>query len=111
MATAIPTICADLDSAAGYSWIGAAYVIATTAVGPVWTKFSDIWGRKPILLMAVALYFASSMICALSTSMGMLIVARALQGVSGGGVGSLINVVISDMFSMRCELPRFVRDC
>ncbi|KEF59063.1 uncharacterized protein A1O9_03906 [Exophiala aquamarina CBS 119918] len=107
VATAIPTICADLDSAVGYSWVGAAYVIATTAVGPVWTKFSDIWGRKPILLTAVALYFASSMICALSTSMGMLIVARALQGVSGGGVGSLINVVISDMFSMRTR-PLFL---
>lgn len=101
MATAIPTICADLNSAAGYSWIGAAYVIATTAVGPVWTKFSDIWGRKPILLLTVALYFASSMICALSTSMTMLITGRALQGVSGGGVGSLVSIVISDMFSMR----------
>lgn len=80
-------------------------MIATTGVGPVWTKFSDIWGRKPILLVAVALYFVSSMFCALSTSMGMLITARALQGASGGGVGSLVSVVISDMFSMRFEIP------
>lgn len=101
VATAIPTICSDLHSASGYSWIGASYVIASTAVVPIWAKLSDIWGRKPILLMLVALYFASSIICAVSSSMGMLIVSRTLQGVSGGGMASLINIVISDLFSMR----------
>ena len=104
VATAIPTICSDLHSASGYSWIGASYVIATTAVVPVWAKLSDIWGRKPILLMAVALYFASSIICAVSSSMGMLIVSRTLQGVSGGGLTPLINIIISDLFSMRFAL-------
>ncbi|KIX01333.1 uncharacterized protein Z518_09058 [Rhinocladiella mackenziei CBS 650.93] len=107
VATAIPTICSDLHSASGYSWIGASYVIATTAVVPIWAKLSDIWGRKPILLMAVALYFASSIICAVSSSMGMLIVSRTLQGVSGGGLSSLINIVISDLFSMRTR-PLFL---
>lgn len=101
VATAIPTICSDLHSASGYSWIGASYVIASTAVVPIWAKLSDIWGRKPILLTVVALYFASSIICAVSSSMGMLIVSRTLQGVSGGGMASLINIVISDLFSMR----------
>ncbi|KIX95455.1 uncharacterized protein Z520_08972 [Fonsecaea multimorphosa CBS 102226] len=107
VATAIPTICADLHSAAGYSWIGASYVIATTAVVPIWVKLSDIWGRKPILLMAVALYFASSIICAVSTSMAMLIASRSVQGVSGGGLASLISIVISDLFSMRSR-PLFL---
>lgn len=51
--------------------------------------------------MAVALYFVSSIICALSSSMAMLIASRTLQGVSGGGLGSLIFIVISDLFSMR----------
>ncbi|EXJ84231.1 hypothetical protein A1O3_04898 [Capronia epimyces CBS 606.96] len=107
VATAIPTICSDLQSASGYSWIGASYVIATTAVGPIWAKLSDIWGRKPILLLTVALYFASSIICAASSSMGMLIVGRTLQGVSGGGLGSLINIVVSDLYSMRTR-PLFL---
>ncbi|KIW71250.1 hypothetical protein, variant [Phialophora macrospora] len=101
VATAIPTICADLESAAGYSWIGASYVIATSACSPVWAKLSDIWGRKPILLLGVALYFASSIVCALSSSMAMLIVGRSLQGVSAGGFMTLINIVVSDLFSMR----------
>ncbi|KIW31441.1 uncharacterized protein PV07_03091 [Cladophialophora immunda] len=107
VATAIPTICSDLHSAAGYSWIGASYVITTTAVVPIWAKLSDIWGRKPILLTAVALYFASSIICAVSSSMGMLIASRSVQGVSGGGLSSLITIVISDLFSMRSR-PLFL---
>jgi len=104
VATAIPKICSDLESAAGYSWIGASYTIATTAVGPIWAKFSDIWGRKPILLTAVALYSVSSITCAVSTSMGMLVAGRALQGMAGGGLSSIINIVISDLFSMRFAL-------
>jgi MFS family permease len=104
VATAIPTICSDLNSAAGYSWIGASYVIAASACSPIWAKLSDIWGRKPILLMGVALYFASSIVCAVSTSMAMLIAGRALQGISGGGFMTLINIVVSDLFSMRFEL-------
>ncbi|EXJ62816.1 hypothetical protein A1O7_03256 [Cladophialophora yegresii CBS 114405] len=101
VATAIPTICSDLESAAGYSWIGASYVIATSACSPVWAKLSDIWGRKPILLLGVALYFGSSVMCALSSSMAMLIVGRSLQGISAGGFMTLINIVVSDLFSMR----------
>lgn len=107
VATAIPTICSDLHSASGYSWIGASYVIATTAVVPIWAKLSDIWGRKPILLTAVALYFASSIICAVSSTMSMLIVSRTLQGISGGGLTSLISIVISDLYSMRTR-PLFL---
>jgi MFS family permease len=101
VATAIPTICSDLHSAAGYSWIGAAYVIANTAAGPIWVKISDIWGRKPVVLTAVALYFLSSILCAVSNSMGMLIVSRSLQGAAGSGAGGLTSIVISDLFSMR----------
>ena len=104
VATAIPSICSDLNSASGYSWIGASYLIASTAVVPVWAKLSDIWGRKLILLVVVALYFASSIICAASSSMGMLIVGRTLQGGSGGGLTTLINIIVSDLFSMRFVL-------
>ncbi|KAH8804440.1 MFS transporter [Xylogone sp. PMI_703] len=101
VSTSIPKICSDLHSASGYSWIGASYVIASTAVVPIWAKLSDIWGRKPILLVAVALYFASSIVCALSNSMGMLIVSRTLQGAAGGGITPIVNIIISDLYSMR----------
>ena len=64
IATAIPTITASLDSASGYTWIGGAYLIANAAAGPIWTKLSDIWGRKPLLLGSVAWFFGASVVCA-----------------------------------------------
>jgi MFS family permease len=79
MATAIPTISSDLHSASGYAWVGGAYLLANATAAPIWAKLSDIWGRKPILLTAVALYFFSSIACALSRSMKMIIIGRAFQ--------------------------------
>ncbi|KAL8793293.1 MAG: hypothetical protein Q9195_004070 [Heterodermia aff. obscurata] len=101
VATAIPTISSELHSASGYSWIGGAYLLANAAGAPIWAKISDIWGRKPILLVAVAIFGGGSLMCALSNSMEMLIAARALQGVASGGLMQLVNIVISDIFSMR----------
>jgi MFS family permease len=99
--TAIPTISTDLRSASGYAWIGAAYLLANAVAAPIWSKLSDIWGRKVILLTAVALYFAFSTICAVSRTMEMLIIGRSLQGAAGGGLIQIVYAIISDMFSMR----------
>ncbi|KAK5116753.1 hypothetical protein LTR62_007427 [Meristemomyces frigidus] len=101
MATSIPTISSELHSASGYVWIGGAYLLANAATGPVWAKCSDIWGRKPAILGAVALFAAASIIAALSVSMKMLVAARALQGTAGGGLLQLVFITISDLFSMR----------
>ncbi|KAJ5669499.1 Efflux pump dotC [Penicillium macrosclerotiorum] len=101
VATAIPTIAAKLHSAAGYTWIGGAYLLANAAGSCIWVKLSDIWGRKPILLIAVAWFFVGSIICAVAVNMPMLIAGRALQGVAGGGLIQLNTIVISDLFSVR----------
>jgi MFS family permease len=76
-------------------------LLAKAAAGPVWTKSSDIWGRKPALLNSVILFAVASTIAALSTSMRMLIAARALQGVAAGGLFQLVQVTVSDLFSVR----------
>lgn len=78
-----------------------AYLLASSAAGPVWAKLSDIWGRKPIILTAVMLFFCSSIICALAPSMVILIVGRVLQGVAGGGLMVMVNITISDLVSVR----------
>ncbi|KAI6088752.1 MFS general substrate transporter [Hypoxylon rubiginosum] len=101
VATAIPSIAADLQSAAGYTWIGGAYLLANAAAGPTIAKCSDIWGRKSVVLASVALFAASSIIAATATSMAMLIAGRALQGTAGGGLMQLVSIIISDLFSMR----------
>ncbi|KAJ4424724.1 hypothetical protein N0V82_000652 [Gnomoniopsis sp. IMI 355080] len=101
VAISIPTISADLRSASGYVWIGGAYLLANAASGPIWAKFSDIWGRKPMLLVAVGAFSAASVLAALSTTMTMLITGRALQGAAGGGLIQLVTITISDLFSVR----------
>ncbi|KAK3395462.1 major facilitator superfamily domain-containing protein [Sordaria brevicollis] len=98
---AIPTISQEFNSTTGYTWIGSAYLLANAATAPMWGKISDIWGRKPILLMTVGVFWIGSLICALSKNMGMLLAARAIQGVGGGGIIILVNICISDLFSMR----------
>ncbi|KAL2154644.1 hypothetical protein VTH82DRAFT_3320 [Thermothelomyces myriococcoides] len=98
---AVPTIAQQFHSTAGYTWIGSAYMLATAAAAPVWGKISDIWGRKPIMLIAVAVFWIGSLLSAVSVNMAMLIVARAIQGVGGGGIVILVNICISDLFSMR----------
>ncbi|KAI0839107.1 MFS general substrate transporter [Hypoxylon sp. FL0890] len=99
--TAIPTITEQFRSPAGYTWIGAAYLLANSATVPSWGKVSDIWGRKPVLLAAVAIFWIGSLICALSINIGMLIAARAIQGIGGGGIVVLTNICVGDLFSMR----------
>ena len=101
VATAVPKITAELHSAGGYIWIGGAYLIANAAAAPIWVKLSDIWGRKPILLAAVVVFFSSSIICAAAVDMQMLLVGRSLQGAAGGGLICMVNVSISDLFSVR----------
>jgi MFS family permease len=101
VATAIPTISNDLRSASGYAWIGGAYLLANAAAGPIWAKLSDIWGRKPIILAADALFVASSIFCAEAKSMESLITWRTVQGAAGGGLVPLVMITISDLFSIR----------
>lgn len=98
---AVPKISADFDSTAGYTWVGSAYLLANAAAAPSWGKISDIWGRKPVLLTAVGVFWVGSLLAGVSVSMGMLIVGRAVQGIGGGGILILVNICISDLFSMR----------
>lgn len=99
--TALPTISEHFKSSAGYTWIGAAYLLANAASTPSWGKISDIWGRKPIILCAATIFFIGSALGGASTSITMLIVARVIQGIGGGGLIILTNICIGDLFSMR----------
>lgn len=102
MTTAIPTITAEFHSSeADYTWIGSAFLLAAAASTPTWGKFSDIFGRKPILLLANFVFFIGSLIAALSINIQMLIGGRVVQGMGGGGLIILGNICISDLFSMR----------
>ena len=76
-------------------------MLADGASTPIWGKVSDIWGRKPVLLIAIGTFFTGSTLSATSVTMDILIAGRAVQGLGGGGLLTLSNIVISDVFSSR----------
>lgn len=107
----MPTIANRFNaSQAEYTWIGSAYLLAAAAATPVWGNLSDIWGRKPILLLANLIFFVGSLVAAVSVSIDMLLIGRAIQGIGGGGLLILANICISDLFSMRYVMivPQYV---
>ncbi|KAK0661659.1 major facilitator superfamily-domain-containing protein [Cercophora samala] len=98
--TALPTISDHFQSSTGFTWIGSAFLLANAASIPSWGKISDIFGRKPMLLLANAIFMVGSLICAVSTNIGMLIAGRAVQGLGGGGLTILVKIVIGDIFPL-----------
>ena len=101
VAPVIPAIGAALGHSSYISWIISAYFLAATATTPLYGKIADIRGRRPTLFAAVAIFVVGSVICALATSMGMLIFGRAVQGLGGGGLMALAQTVIGDLFPPR----------
>ncbi|KAK3290150.1 major facilitator superfamily-domain-containing protein [Chaetomium fimeti] len=99
---AMPTITKELNASdSGFAWIGSAYLLALSATSPFWSKVSDIFGRKPILIVANLIFLVGSLVAALSNSLEMLIAARAIQGTGGGGLITLVEISVGDMFSQR----------
>ncbi|KAK6073171.1 MFS transporter [Seiridium cupressi] len=99
--TAVPAIVASLRSVTGYIWVGSAFTLGLTAVTPIWGSVADIWGRKPVILSALAIFLAASVICAVAPQMDALIVGRAIQRVGAAGMSVMVNTIICDMFSLR----------
>ncbi len=101
VATALPTIGRHFDNLGDLSWVVTAYLLTGTAVTPLYGKLSDIHGRRGMLLIAILLFVVGSLACALAPSMTALIVARALQGLGGGGLMALSQTIIADIVSPR----------
>ncbi|MFA5123250.1 MDR family MFS transporter [Zavarzinia sp.] len=106
VATALATIGRDLGDVADLSWVITAYLLSSTAVTPLYGKLSDVHGRRVVLLIAISIFVAGSIACALAPSMLILIVMRAVQGLGGGGLISLAQTIIADVVSPK-ERARF----
>lgn len=95
--TALPTIVGELHGVDQMVWISTAYILCATIMMPIYGKIGDVYGRKPIILMAVTLFIAGSVVGGMSANMTTLIVARAIQGLGGGGLMILSQAVIADI--------------
>ncbi|KAK6330251.1 hypothetical protein TWF730_004746 [Orbilia blumenaviensis] len=101
VSTALPAIVEDLGGNVAYSWVGSSYLIASSAFIPSWGKFSDIWGRKPVIMVGSVIFLLGSILTAAAKDMGLLIAGRTIQGFGGGGIMVLVNITVSDIVTMR----------
>src|SRR5271165_2046414 len=101
VATALPTIVGDLGGLSHISWVVTAYLLASTAVTPLYGKLGDMYGRKVVLQSALVIFLAGSALCGQSKSLDELIAFRALQGLGGGGLIVSTQAAIGDVVPPR----------
>ncbi|MFC9787868.1 MFS transporter [Rhodococcus sp. NPDC127528] len=102
VSNALPTIITDLHGTQDqYTWVVTATLLASTATTPIWGKFADLVNKKILVQLALLVFTVGSVLAGLSTSVGMLIGFRAVQGLGLGGLQALVVIVIAAMFSPR----------
>jgi EmrB/QacA subfamily drug resistance transporter len=101
VATALPTIVGDLGGLDHISWVVTAYLLAQTAVTPLYGKLGDLYGRKVVLQVGMAVFLIGSALCGLSQSLTELIAFRALQGLGGGGLIVSAQAAVGDVVPPR----------
>jgi EmrB/QacA subfamily drug resistance transporter len=101
VATALPTVVADLGGAGHQSWVVTSYLLASTVVTAIVGKLGDLIGRKTVFIAAVLFFMVGSVLCGLAGSMPMLVAARALQGIGGGAIMVTATAVIGEVIPLR----------
>ena len=101
VATALPTIVADLGDAGHQSWVVTSYLLASTIITALAGRLGDLFGRKRVFQAAVTLFVVGSALCGISQSMAMLVGARALQGLGGGAITVTATALIGEIIPLR----------
>src|SRR3954471_3760238 len=101
VATALPTIVGDLGGLSQLSWVVTAYLLTSTVSVPLYGKISDLYGRKMMLQVTIAIFLLGSVLAGSAQSMPQLIVARGVQGVGGGGIMAMTFTILGDILSPR----------
>ncbi|MCZ8381048.1 MDR family MFS transporter [Mycobacterium sp. CPCC 205372] len=101
VATALPTVVADLGGAGHQSWVVTSYLLASTIATAIVGKLGDLFGRKLVFQVAILFFLAGSVLCGLSESMTMLVASRALQGIGGGAIMVTATALIGEVIPLR----------
>ncbi len=99
VAAAMPTIVAQLGGLDIYAWVFSAYMLASTTMVPILGKLSDIYGRRRIYLISIAIFLIGSALCAQAQTMLQLVLFRVVQGLGAGGIQPLAFTIIGDIFT------------
>lgn len=101
VSTALPTIVAELGGLDHLAWVITSYILTSTVVAPLYGKLGDLYGRRNMVFVSVALFVLGSALCGIAGSMGFLIFGRAVQGLGGGGLFVLALSVVGDVIAPR----------
>ncbi|KAL0938281.1 major facilitator superfamily transporter [Colletotrichum truncatum] len=101
VATALPAIAASLDAGNSITWTGTAYLMGQTVFQALYGRMSDIFGRKPVLMVCIGFLVLGDLLCGFAKNALWLYVCRALSGIGGGGISSLVQITVSDLVSLK----------
>ncbi|KAJ3903880.1 MFS general substrate transporter [Lentinula edodes] len=101
VSTSLPTVSAVFNAGSVSSWVPSAYLLTSTAFQPLYGRLSDIFGRKSTLCLAMTVYFVGNLAAGFSNSIIQLIVCRGIAGAGGGGISSMLQIMISDIVPLR----------
>ncbi|KAI9474078.1 MAG: major facilitator superfamily domain-containing protein [Benjaminiella poitrasii] len=97
VSTALPRIGSDFNQMSIVSWVATAYILTFDAFQPLFSKFSDIFGRKWILMFGIVVFLLGSVLCGAAKTMIMLIVCRAIAGIGAAAIFSMVFIIFSDL--------------
>jgi MFS family permease len=99
--TAMPTIIGDLHGLEHYSWVTSVFLLMSTVSMPLYGRLADAWGRKRVVLWAIAIFCAASVLAASAQSLTQLIIFRGLQGLGAGGIMPVVLTILGDIFTLQ----------
>ncbi|KAI9361624.1 major facilitator superfamily domain-containing protein [Zopfochytrium polystomum] len=100
VSVALQAISTEFSAQDQVAWVATAYFLTATAFIPSYGQVADIFGRKPTFLFAIVIFELGSALCGAANSMVMLVIARAIAGIGGGGIFSLVMIIIADVVPM-----------
>jgi EmrB/QacA subfamily drug resistance transporter len=101
VSTAMPQIVAQLGGLHIYSWVFSSFLLTQTAMTVVFGKLADVYGRKPMMLMGIAIFLIGSILAGLAGSMMTMVVFRLIQGVGAGAVQPVAITIVADLYPAR----------
>ena len=100
LATAVPTIVADLGGFTSFPWLFSVYLLTQAVSVPIYSKLADTVGRKPVILLGIGLFLLGSVLCGFAWSMPALIAFRAVQGLGAGAVQPMAITIAGDIYTV-----------
>ena len=101
VSTAMPQIVGQLGGLTLYAWVFSAFLLAQTATTVVFGKLADLYGRRPVMLVGIAIFLVGSLLCGFATSMVALIIFRLVQGIGAGAIQPIGLTVVGDLYSVQ----------